>query len=611
MGKLTLLFVMVTVLGGSLLTFRTRMNSNETEFERRDVQGDLLARGAATSGHSLILNGMLGTDGFQPSLGFTENVVQDGRFTVDSYIPAADGQTVDFTVTGHSGGSTHTIRSTYEWDPMDFPGPIWLDVPYATADIDPGVIIDGGPEALPVRFDDRRYNELQLNSLLPWDTMTSGLTSAFGAAGGGGGDFQASDMLGSGYLDDLNVADASELYYTAVGAMDMGDITIAGPHTYSGTIQNFGATPLIVRITGGLTIDDATVDGNGILIVEGPITMTGASPELRWDGIVIVHSMENYLPIEMGGAATVDISGSLVIDHVAVPPGGHMDLTVMRGTSTGSWPGPAGINSPIWDPYYPWYQHKHRFDIDLPEERTVYFAEDGSNRHEAWTYFREMLNELGSTPVYLEFKNESNHGYATYSLDINGQPQVYNGTVMNGFGAFSRSGRIDRTQSFNADDLDTFIIDVLSLRMLKKRWDSTSSCDSWPICIGESWGRKSALTIRLRKASNGRKLYEASIYWHMRADEVAEHEADEQALRDMIESGGLFGTYLELGPNVRIGFDLAQIATMGSLLGFDGDEVINRGSWTEHTTAREFRAQGIDAGLGGGPGRGAPESPAQ
>lgn len=608
MGKLTLLFVMVAVLGGSLLTFRAKLNSNETEFERRDVQGDLLARDAATSGHGLVLNAMLDIEGFRNVLGFSENDVIDGRFTVDNYVVATDRQTVDFTVTGHAGGSTHSVRSTYEWDPLDFPGPVWLDVPYATADIDPEAEIGGGPEALPTHFDDRRYHELQLHSLLPWNTMENNLAAEFGAAGGAGGTFQDSDMLASGYLADLNVADASELYYAAVGAMGMGDVTVAGPHTYSAADQNFGPSPIIVRITGGLTIDDVRVSGTGVLIVEGPVTMTGTSPELTWDGIVLIHSTDNYLPIEMGGTARVNITGSLVVDHLAVPPGGHLDLTTMRGTITGSWPNAGGLDSPIWDPYYPWYQHKHRFDHEVAEERTVYFAERGSDRHEAWTKFREILNELGSTPVYLEFINESNHGYATYTLDIDGQPQVYSGTVNNGFGLFSRSGDVHRTQNFNAGDLDTFIVDVLSLRMLKKRWDGSGGCEIWPICIGENWNRQGALTVRLRKASNSRRLYESSIYWHMRADEVEEHQADEQALRDLIESGAHFGTNLNFGPNVTINYDLDEIAELREVLGFDGDEIINTGTWTEHTTARDYRSQGVDAGVGGGPSAGHADS---
>lgn len=608
MGKLALLFVMVAVLGGSLLTFRTRMNANETDNERRDVQGDLLARDAATSGHGLVLNAMLGTDGFNSSLGFDDRDVRDGRFTVDNYSVVGDTAFVE--VTGHSGGATHTIRSKYEWDPMDFPGPIWLDVPYATADIDPGAGIDGGPDALPVHYDDRRYNELGLGSLLPWDTMEDNLTSEFAGASGPGGDFQASDMLGSGYLEDLNTADASDLYYAALGAMGVTDVTVPGPVTITSTTQNFGSTPKIVRITGSLELgSNGHLIGAGILVVEGPIEMSWSSASLTWDGIVLVHSDENYLPINLS-EGTVDINGTLVVDHQAMPPGGHMDLTVMR-EDDGSWSSPEGTTGVVapWTSAFPWYQHKHRFDIDVPEERTVYFAEEGVDRHEQWTQFRSALAAQGSSNVSIKFKNRLNNGYASYTLDIAGQPQVYYGTVANGFGAFARSGDVNRTQSFRASDLRTFIVDVHSLRMLKQRWDGVGGCAQWPFCVGRDYSRESSLYVRLYDSS-GHKIYVGALYWHMRVDEVAEHNAQEDSLRAAIEGGAEFGTNLTLGPGVDIGFDMDAIEAIGTRLGFDGDEVINRGSWTEHTTAREYRAQGVGAGVGGGPGRGAlPPSP--
>ncbi len=602
MGKLTLLFVMVAVLGGSLLTFRTRMSSNETEYERRDMQGDILARDAATSGHGLVLNAMLGPTGFQTSLPFSEREVQNGRFMVDSYTTTPDQQQAMFSVTGHSGGATHTIRSTYEWDPMDFPGPVWMDVPYAVADIDPNTTIDGGSGAREAHFDDRRFYELQLQSILPWSDMAANLNGEFANANGNGGDFASSDMAASGLLEDVNVGDASDLYFEAIGAMGAADVTVAGPITYSGGGQNFGATSRIVRITGGLTIDNSTVQGVGMLIVEGPITMTGANPTLSWDGIVLVHSTDVYLPITMDGTAVVDIDGSLVIDHMAVPPGGHVDLTVMR-EDDGSWASPAGMPSPIWGPGFPWYQHKHKFDTDLPEGRTIYFAEEGADRHEEWTRFRDALAAQGTNEVYLEFVNESQHGYATYNLnvDVAGLPTATNGTVINGFGLFARSGDVHKTQNFRASDLNTFIVDVQSLRLLKKRWDGTDGCDVWPICIGESSSRRSALTLRIRRASNGRRVYEAAIYWHMRADEVAAHEAEEAALRASIESGTSFGTNLMLGENVNITYELAPIKALSERLGFDSDEMINTATATEHYSARDYRAAGVDAGVGGGP----------
>lgn len=605
MGKLTLLFVMVAVLGGSLLTFRTRMSTNETEYERRDMQGDILARDAATSGHGLVLNAMLGANGFQSALPFTEREVQNGRFVVDEYTASGDQQQATFSVTGHSGGATHTIRSTYEWDPMDFPGPIWMDVPYAVADINPNTTIDGGPGARGAHFDDRRFNELQLQSILPWSTMTNALDSEFDDANGAGGDFNATNMNASGLLEDLNVADATDLYYVAIGAMDISDVTVAGPVTYSGVTQNFGASSKIVLITGDLTIDNATVQGTGMLIVEGSLTMQGANPTLNWDGIVLIHSTENYLPINMGGTAVVDIDGGLVVDHLAVPPGGHLDVTVMR-EDDGSWGSPAGMPSPIWGAGFPWYQHKHKFDLDVPEGRTVYFAEEGADRHEEWTQFRDALDAQGSSNVYLEFYRPDVHGYANYSLDvdISGTSTAHNGTVANGFGLFSQGGNAYRTQLFRASDLNTFIIDIKSLRMLKKLWDGTprGACSGniWPYCIGRSSSRANALTVRMRNASN-RMLYEASLYWHMRADEVAEHNAEEAALRALIESGTLFGVNLTMGEYVNVTYDLDQIEALSAILGFDGDEMINTATATEHYSARDYRALGVDAGVGGGP----------
>lgn len=605
MGKLTLLFVMVAVLGGSLLTFRTRMASNDTARERVDSNSDILARDAATSGHGLVLNAMMGTDGFQSDLPFAERDVPNGRFVVDQYDPTSDRQEVSFAITGHSGGASHTIRSTYLWDPMDFPGPIWMDVPYAVADISGATTIDGGPQGRASHFDDRRFNELQLHSILPWSSMANTLNSQFGNANGNGGDFHASDMAASGILEDVNVADATDLYYVAKGAMSGSDVTVTGPVTYSSTIQNFGATPKIVLITGDLTIENAVVQGAGVLIIEGGLTMSGLTPTLKWDGIVLIHSEEMFLPIDLGDLSIVNIDGSLVIDHMALPPGGHMDVTVMRDDD-GNWSSPSGVTSPIWGSGYPWYQHKHQFDQEVPEQKTVYFAENGVDRHEEWTQFRDALDAQGSNQVYLEFYRDQWHGYSTYTLDINGEPTVYTGTVANGFGLMSDGNNTHRTRPFAADDLNTFIVNVQSLRMLRKRWDGTSGCDVWPVCIGERWGRGGALTVRLRKA-NGRRLYEGTLYWHMRADEVSEHESEEDAIRALIEGGGAFGTELTLGSLVNITYDIDAIRALGPLLGFDNDEMINTSTTTTHASARDYRAQGYAAGEGGGP-RGTPGS---
>ncbi|NNF59533.1 MAG: hypothetical protein HKN04_14955, partial [Rhodothermaceae bacterium] len=607
MGKLTLLLVLAAALGGSTLLFSTRSLSHETARERGEVQADLLARDAAANGHSLVLNEMIADDGFEAAAPYTSHNVQDGWFSVDEYTVATDAagtQTVTYTVTGHAGGAEHSVRSTYEYDPMDYPGPLWLDVPYVTATVEPGTVIDGGADALGVHYDRRRHSELNLNSLLPRSTMERDLRTAFAGATGLGGAFSPhSNMQSAGLLDDLNVSDASDLYFAAVSAKRTGDVTLPGATTIS-TNQNYGSTPMIVHVTGPLTIAPSKrLEGRGVLIVEGAISLGSNGSRLTWDGLVIIHSEEDYLHLDWN-TGRVDITGGLVVDQQAVPPGGHMDVTTTRDLD-GRWSNARGDRSgspwaSIGAGNWPWFQHKHRYDIDLGTS-TVMFRADTPHPNEEYTQFRDALSSLGTRQVFLEFDRERYHGYSTYTLDIAGQPEVYGGAVKNGFGTYAQSGDVQRSQSFRANDLRSFQVDVRSLRMLRQRFDTASGCDSWPFCVAEQWGRGGALTVRLREYNPARrhpKLYEAVIYWHMRSDEVAEHMADEAALRTAIQDGALFGTRLDFGDHVDLTFDLDEIKTMASRLGFDGDEVLSRGTWTTHTTVDEHRAAGTTAPSG-------------
>lgn len=590
MGKLTLLIMMAAVIGGSILTLHTRTLTTDTARERSEAQHDLLARDAAISGQSLILAAMMDEGGFRSSLDFNERTTAAGQFTVDNYQPSADRQTVTFTVTGHSGGATHTVRSKYEWDPMDFPGPLWLDVPYATAQVDTRATLNGGPGGRPAYFDQRLFNQLRLGTLVSFNRMRDSLSYQIDGARGSAGSTQYVDMLP--LLDDLNVSDARDLYYAAMGAMDAGDPIVTGPTTLTGTATHTGNK--IAHYTGDLTIGTGGVlRGDGALVVEGALRVEPGG-ELEWDGLVIVHSDLQLLPVELNGKVTID--GSLVVSQMAVPPGGHMDFTVNRDLD-GNWSGPEGntAGSP-WGGGFPWYQHKHRFDVDLPEGLTVYFAEAGRDRHEEWSQLRNSINALGSRQVYLEFDNEQYHGYASYTLDIAGEPQVYTGMVKNGFGPFADSD-VYRSLPFAANALQSFVLDVRSLRMLRERFDDEGGCNLWPMCVGRSWGRREALTIRLADAATGQRLYEGSLYWHMRTDELALHLEEEAEWRDRIEAGEAFGTALRMGELVQINFEMEPIEAIGRRLGFDGDEMIHRGSWASHHSPDQNRAMG---GTGGG-----------
>ena len=61
---------------------------------------------------------------------------------------------------------------------MDYPSPVWLDVPYATALASNGSSIDGG-----IQMDRRKHDAMGLQSLVPMGTMNSNLRTAATTAG--------------------------------------------------------------------------------------------------------------------------------------------------------------------------------------------------------------------------------------------------------------------------------------------------------------------------------------------------------------------------------------------------------------------------------------------
>ena len=129
----------------------------------------------------------------------------------------------------------------------------------------------------------------------------------------------------------------------------------------------------------------------------------------------------------------------------------------------------------------------------------------------------------------------------------------------------------------------------MSLRALKKGFDDPA-CAEWPICIGEDWNRRGALAVRVHRASDDARLYESTLYWHMRTDEIATHEAEEEAWRTKIRNGEAFGAHLSFGPDVTLTFDIREVAELSERLNFDGTQVVLVSSSTSHKTAAEMRA---------------------
>lgn len=595
MGKLTLLFVFAAILGGSVLALSTRTLAGLTARGQSEGQADLLARQIAESGQNLALTAMMGEDGFNdPALGTRD--YDGGQFEV-VYAGEADRQQATVTVHGRYGGAAHTIEGRYQFDPMSFPGPIWLDVPYATSTVAGGATVRGGPNTLPVRFDLRQHAELELERDLPLNNVRTDLTADLSTAGSAFSVPAASAWTPTGpLLEDVNVADAEGIYQNAIGAMTGADQTLAGDQVVS-TARSWMGPTQITRIGGRLTIrPGASVTGEGVLVVErGLVVEPGGT--LTWTGLVVVRSEEQVMPVDLSG--TVRITGALVAKQQALPPGGHLDVTVWRAPvglvgSQGTeqvrpWsdePGP-----------FPWTQHNHRFDLEHADGKTVYFYEGGSGRHDNEMQFRDALRDAGSDEVYLEFANQGEHGYARYDIEVQGEPQAYAGTVRQGFPAgFHAASRPHQSVPFRANKMRRFVLDVGSLRTLRSRFDGEGGCDQWPFCIGESTGRGGALTVRLRRASNNKILHEAALYWHMQQGERAQHLAEMQAWRDDIAAGGGFGTHLTMGANAHVAYAIAPLVRLAERLDFDGNEVRLLRSETSHETPRDARVAAASSG---------------
>ena len=591
MGKLTLLLVGAAILGGTALTVGSRLISSETTRDHREGQADLLARQIAESGHGVALAAMVGDMGFQDP-GFSSREQDGGSYTV-VYTPSAANDSVTMAVSGSFGGAHHTIRSRYQWDPMDYPAPVWLDVPFAAADADPGAEINNGP----VRMDTRKYDEMRLDSLAPRADMVFDLSSA--ATTAGSSFIGSSAMSGSGgwpaLLEDLNVTDGEDLYQAALASP--AETVLPGPHTVA-TKQTEGGPSEVTQVTGDLTVTDE-LKGSGALVVEGAFVIESGA-KVDWNGLIIVRAERQFLSVRLDGE--LKLKGALVVVQHAYPPGGHMDVTTWRDLSGLSSSNTRG-DGPIapWPAGYPWRQHKHRFDQDLGTKHVRFVSGGGAYAaHEAWTQFYDTLDELDDDEIYLEFENEQEHGYGLWKLQLDGG-SLLQGSIRQGFGTFQRGSNTHQSSVFRADDLERFDVDVRSLRGLEPLFDGLDGCASRPVCMADAWDRDGSLRVRIRRADNSKIVHENVLYWHMQPSEWAAYNAQEAVWRAAIQSGsGLFGTKLDMSDKTKITYEPLPILNLVDRLGFDGNEVIHLGTEVTHITAAEARRTAAQSGVPSG-----------
>jgi len=584
MGKLSVLLVGGAVLASLTLTRATRDIAGETSRAQSERQSNEFARQIAETGQRLVLTQVMGPEGLRlPD--FSTQEYGGGSFDVAVAL-SPDRQTARITVTGRYGISSHRLVGEYALDPISYPGPIWLDVPYATSQIVSGrPEIRGGATRLPVRMDRRRHDDLRLEDILPMTRLTAGLSADVVTAGSS---FSVPTQTEWGsLLEDLNVESAEDLYQTAVEAMTASDRTLAGPLTLTSRIEARGPTT-ITRVPGALTVTSSgRLEGEGVLIVEGGLIVQSGG-RLRWRGLVIVRTHEESLPVHLLG--DVRVEGGLVVVQDAHPPIGHMDVTTFLDHS--GMRNPEGNRyGPWWLFYremYPFFNHVHHWESNVSTTREVRFAEPPASRHETRLFLGYALRPAGSTPVYLEFGNPEYHGHTRYNLHVASLGTPVTGMIQQGFpeGLRDASSR-HRSVVFPANQLQTLTMTVQSLPTLKRRFDDEGGCREWPRCVGADWDRSGALSVRVVRASDQRRLYETALYWHLRTDEMADYEAALAAWRATVASGVGFGTHLRYGSDTRVHLDLGPILTLSDRLGFDRNSLRMLQATASHTTASD------------------------
>ena len=600
MGKLTLLFVLAASLGGSMLLATSQTTAVDAARSTSGVQADVLARELAASGHRLVVGAAVGETGFRPTAPFGTMDFDGGTIRLDSYTATTDSLT--FALTAFHSGAAHQLQSAYTWTEADFPGPLWLDSPYISAVLDPNATVSGGPENRPTYLDRRRFYDLRLESLLNFRRMTDSLGMQLAAANGAGGTLNVPENMET-VINAAHAPTLEALYYDAQDAIGRQDAVFMTPVTLDEELA-FGslADPRILYYQQGLTLAaGADLRGSGLLLVDGNFEVQEGAT-LDWDGLILVHTDDDYLSVALDG--TLNLRGSLLIDQVGAPPGGHMDLTVVRDHNA-AWTEAKGVETQT-DPIRPWHRHTHKFDIKTGG-RIAYFHEGGSpGRHDTGSYHRtrfyDTLDFLGDEEMVLELANPDMHGMSRYTLtlDESGTETIQIGAVKHGFGALA-DGTPFRTRPFRASDLETFTVEIRSLRLLSYKPNnqncgphlSSTECGDRPQGVGGHYDRDGALTTRIRRASDDALLYEASMYWHWKASEAAEDAAEEEAWRQRIENGEDFGTRFTMGDGVNVTFDLNAIRPIGNRLGFLGTELVHTGTWAEHWSHNEVGAPGL------------------
>lgn len=614
MGRLLLLLVAALAGSSLMLQAGTSSESAHTRGQQRSLVRQTLDDAVAT-----VLDAAVdpATRRWRTSLPLGGQFTVDGyRVDVEDYHLESSNAVVAFRLVAHRGGVAQRIESRYRIPNTGWPGPVWMDAPYAVSDIDKDARIDGGDRR--IYFDATRFTAFRLGSVLNLDDLDEDFGEGFENARGTGAPFSVVPTMND-IRKSFGAPTPVELAGRALSVFGSKDTRLVGPATVSDrrTFGSFPATSAtdarIVHVTGDLTITSkGRVEGNGLLLVDGNLKVEG---RLDWTGLILVRPRTQHAAVDWS-KGRVRLNGGLVVDQEAPPPGGHTDVTINRDL-TGQWSssvgaiGETGPGTPGHNEFGAYgravglpgllYDHEHRFESATPEKRIIHFADRAgapSDRHERYTWFRKTLADLATARpaerFYVRFKNPAAHGAALFHLVT--RDGTYDGAVASGFGPHARLGDDFASPSFRPADLDAFVVDVQSLRMLAHLTDGevpkspfwpygTTSCPSRPMCIGYLQDRDGVLAIQIVRDSDDRPVYEASVYWHTQEAESTQHAeeaAADDAWRNAIRSGAQYGTLIRFGSNVEVSFSDDFVGGTTSRLGFGQTAIEHVSSVVEH-----------------------------
>ena len=613
MGKGALIIALAATFITLTVTNTTLITTRETQDVKNRSASNMMARDLALKGRKLVLSHWAGTEGSASSAPFQTLTQDGGTITVTSYSSASN--IMDVTLRAEYDGAVHDIRSRYQWNPGGALNPFQIKA----ADIDFTISNQASLNIKELTLDDQSLAEL--DEVLIEDLSLGDDLSDFGL-----GMADMTSSLETSLTDNnhsgisINVVDtADRLQLEQEDGMffpDQVETALAGylatnPNKET-TITNASSVPAsfgtdaegqVLRVT-----DDWTVSGNftgeGILVVEGNFVVPqGAS--FDWNGLVIIKPPASNQNPQIDFSGVTNLTGGLIIMHEAMPNSGHMDVTTFRDYS-GNWYSSTGVDKKLW--YWRWCMyHKHDFTSAYGNNITYYSSTSSERIHESQIHFYDTIRRLaGSDDIFLQISNPTAHGRGTITLEIDGNARVTYPASAGFDPSIASASNPYRTQTFKVNDLEYFHIDINRLSSLKKMWDNGSrypncSSTSGPLCVGYSYDRQGTLTFQLYKVSGASetKIYEATMYWHRRTDEI---DAFNDKMEDLVSDlqSPSYGLDLNMGDNFTLTEDAGAISALNGG-GGGGRGVIHLGTWHTHwdptdktnpKTCGNYKAQG-------------------